>query len=285
MQGCWLKNFVFMTAVVVAWSIKCSAAWAQNIDCSTASLFAWLGSPEQPDSNDPINSDRPNFTEALTTVGCGTMQFESGANYFKNGDSQNYSWGEPLLRYGFLANWLELRVGLTPVTENKNNSDLSFPGPGDFYFGSKLALTGQDGWLPQTAVLTQLTVPTGFGTIPGNTILPSINFLYGWDLNKTFRLTGSSQIAKAAETENDQYQQFGQSVNLKTTVNERLSLYAETFALLPHSAIQAKPEYYVDAGFQYLLSDDVQFDTRIGSGLNGAADDLFAGAGLSFRFR
>jgi simple sugar transport system ATP-binding protein len=42
--------------------------------------------------------------------------------------------------------------------------------------------------------------------------------------------------------------------------------------------------YQADEG-EILLNDDVQWDIRSGLGLNEAAEDFFAGTGLSVRFR
>jgi hypothetical protein len=47
----------------------------------------------------------------------------------------------------------------------------------------------------------------------------------------------------------------------------------------------AENEHYLNGGLTYLINNDVQFDVRVGWGLNEAAEDFFAGAGLSVRFQ
>lgn len=42
--------------------------------------------------------------------------------------------------------------------------------------------------------------------------------------------------------------------------------------------------YACDAGVLHLLPARVQLDARVGFGLNGSAEDFFAGVGLSWRF-
>lgn len=66
---------------------------------------------------------------------------------------------------------------------------------------------------------------------------------------------------------------------------DRLGAYTEWFALFPHSADTAQNQHYFNGGFTVQLSNDVQWDIRSGVGLNDAADDFFAGTGLSMRFR
>ena len=69
----------------------------------------------------PLVADRPDFTEATTTVGRGVFQIEFGYTFGLDRDDGNsvrgHSFGEPLLRAGVLAEWLELRVAANPVSQ------------------------------------------------------------------------------------------------------------------------------------------------------------------------
>jgi hypothetical protein len=53
---------------------------------------------------------------------------------------------------------------------------------------------------------------------------------------------------------------------------------------VPDGADEARTQHYLNGGFTYLVSDDIQLDLRAGFGLSDAADDFFAGPGLSIRF-
>lgn len=59
----------------------------------------------------------------------------------------------------------------------------------------------------------------------------------------------------------------------------------EWFAFLPDGADTVQVEHYANGGFTLRMSDDVQWDIRVGTGLNAAATDYFVGTGLSLRFR
>ena len=50
-------------------------------------------------------------------------------------------------------------------------------------FGVKLALTPQECLLPETAIILQMSLPTGADAFSADEVLPGVNYLYAWDLN------------------------------------------------------------------------------------------------------
>jgi len=64
---------------------------------------------------------------------------------------------------------------------------------------------------------------------------------------------------------------------------EKIGSYVEYFGFYPND-LGTDCAHYVNGGLTYLLTDNVQFDIRLGHGLNNEADDLFTGVGLSVRF-
>ncbi|HUG93632.1 MAG TPA: transporter [Planctomycetaceae bacterium] len=274
--------------------------WCEEADrCSRGTLFQWSYGTSfsgGPDLDEPIVTDRPDFTEASVTVGRGVVQLEAGYTYVYDNDSnvsvRTHSIGEPLLRVGVLADWLELRLGWSYTDEESRTGtplgtarqDLS--GGEDLYLGAKIALTPQEGLLPEMALVPQMTVPTGGGDRTADEALPGVNWLYGWDLTDELTLAGSTQVNRAIDEGTGRaYAEFAQSITMGRSLTDRLGMYTEWFAFFPHSADTARVEHYVNGGFTFLLSDDVQFDVRGGRGLNDAADDWFAGTGLSVRWK
>ncbi|WP_229724529.1 transporter [Winogradskyella forsetii] len=77
-----------------------------------ASMF--LTFSQETDTVEPIVTDRPDATEASSTVGKGTFQIETGGLFESfeenNTKSENYTYNTILIRYGILDN-VELRVG------------------------------------------------------------------------------------------------------------------------------------------------------------------------------
>ena len=85
--------------------------------------------------------------------------------------------------------------------------------------------------------------------------------------------------------DDDRFTELAQSWTVAASLTDRLGAYGEYFGFYPLDAPGEEDEHLLNGGFTYLISDDVQYDVRAGFGLNDAADDFFAGTGLSIRFR
>jgi hypothetical protein len=233
-----------------------------------------------------IATDRPDFTEASSTVKQGVLQIETGYTYFSAGDGDvtTHSTPEALFRYGIFRDWLELRLA-----QNVASLDDGFTrtnGVEDLYLGVKLMLTLQDGILPEMSLMPQMTVPTGASGLTSGETLPGLNWLYGWDVTEFISTAGSSQFNKSIDpTTGKTYTEWAQSWTIGYNLAENLGAYTEAFALFPSGADTVKPEYYLDGGFTYRFTHDIQWDIRGGVGLSDASDDYFVGTGLSLRFR
>ena len=240
-----------------------------------------------PNLNEPLVTDRPDFTEASSTVGRRVAQLEIGYTYTFDQDdaaTKSHSFPEPLLRYGILAEWLELRVGWNYAQEASEG--ISTEGGEDLYLGFKIGLTPQEGILPEMALIPQMTVPTGDEAFSAGQVQAGLNWIYGWEINDWLSTAGSTQFNRASdEVSSHDFTEWAQSWTFGYTLSERIGAYTEWYALFPHSADSAVPEHYFNGGFTYLVTNDIQWDIRAGMGLNSAADDYFVGTGMSIRFR
>ena len=240
-----------------------------------------------PDFDAPLVTDRPDFTEASSTVGRGVAQLELGYTYTVDREdgmrNQSHSFPETLLRYGVLADWFEFRAALNYAEERTPFS--ASGGAEDLYLGAKIGLTPQECLLPEMAIIPQMWVPTGDDDLTADEVLPGVNWIYGWELNDWLSTAGSTQFNRSLDDNSQSaYTEWAQSWTLAYSISNRVGAYTEWFALFPHSGDAVKPEHYFNGGFTYLLNNDVQWDIRAGVGLNGAADDYFLGTGLSLRF-
>jgi hypothetical protein len=247
---------------------------------------------EEPEEEDPIATDRPDFTETSTTVGLGRVQLEMGYRYIEDRSggtrTRTHSYPEALLRIGMLHEWFELRLGqnfgdetLFAAAASTGNS-----GAEDLYVGCKIALTEQCGWLPEMALTPQMTLPTGDPSFTADEVMPGLNWLYGWDVTECWSFAGSTQGNRERDDSGHYYTVFAQSLTNGFSITDRLGAYAEWFAFFPHSASDssAKPEHYFDGGFTFLVTNDLQLDIEAGVGLTEAADDYFVATGLGIRF-
>jgi hypothetical protein len=241
-----------------------------------------------PDLDEPLVTDRPDFTEASTTVGLGVAQLELGWTYTYDNDgaanTKSHSYPETLLRYGMLAEWFELRLAWNYADEQA--AGIHSRGSEHLYLGAKLGLTPQEGILPEMAIIPQMFVPIGSRALTADETLAGVNWLYGWDVTESISTAGSTQFNRAVDdiTSNG-YTEWAQSWTIGYSLTDRLGAYTEWYAFFPHGADTARPEHYFNGGFSFLISNDVSWDVRAGVGLNDAADDYFVGTGMAVRFK
>lgn len=274
---------------------SCGAGGCLSGCCEPAkTLFHWNSDAEEQGGpapmDEPLISDRPDFTEASTTVGRGVVQLEAGYTYTfdRNGDDfeEEHAFPETLLRVGMLAEWFELRVSYNHGSLNSRELGVFDSGSGgrDLYLGAKLGLTLQQGILPEMALVPQMTVPTGSDTFTSDRVLPGVNWLYGWDINDFLSCGGSTQANKSVDEDDDSFTLVAQSFTIGYSLTERIGAYTEYFGLYPSGATSALPENYFDGGFTFSVTNNLQLDIRAGVGLNSAAADYFVGSGFVVRF-
>ena len=267
-------------------------------DSSTASkrlteqsfLLLWPGQDSADaklDLNDPIVTDRPDFTEASSTVGKGVTQIELGytATYDKSESSRaiEHTYPEALLRHGILRDWLELRIAGSFSTID--STGFSPTGFNDIYLGSKIGLVPQMGILPEISLVPQLTIPSGSAALSSDRTLLGMNSLYAWDLSDSTYLGGSTQFNQSLEEDSDQiYGEWAQSLTIGTSLAQDWGCYAEWFAFFPYHSTSAENEHFVNGGVTYLISNDIQWDFRLGTRVDRYAEQSFMGMGISVRF-
>lgn len=242
------------------------------------------------DLSEPLVTDRPDFTESSTTVGYGVVQLEAGYTYTEDTDAgsrfRSHTYPEALFRIGALAEWCELRIGWGWADELEVDGGVFDPASGsqDLYLGTKLALTPQEHILPETAVIFQMTVPTGSDDITDGEVLPGINYIYSWEVSECCSTGGQTQFNRALDDETGQpYIEFSQSWTVGQSLTDKIGCYSEWFMFAPDGADTVHNEHYFDGGFTYLVNNNLQLDVRAGLGLNDEADDYFVGTGFSIR--
>jgi hypothetical protein len=247
--------------------------------------------PSGPDLDEPLVTDRPDFTEASSTVGQGVTQIEAGYVYVKDnsedGSHDGHAYPDLLVRHGILQNWLELRVAWTYLSERETIGRVTTTNDrsSDLYLGLKVGLTPQLDWLPEMALIPQMFVPVSSDPIlGGGEVLPGINWVYSWELSDSLSMAGSSQINRALDSETGApFGLFAQSWVFGASLSDRIGSYAEWFALVPDGADSVRTQHYANGGFTYLVNNNIQLDLRAGVGLSDASDDFFAGSGIAIR--
>lgn len=276
-----------------AWASNQWRLWPHDDCCRPKTLFAWRGKDRtcvNGTEDEPLQSDRPDFTEASTTVGLRRVQVEMGYTYIRDNNngtlSSAHSFPETLYRIGMFAEWFEFRVAWNYGIHINHTDIISniFTGGNDLYLGAKIALTEQDGWRPEMAIVPQMNVPTGHEALSDHEVTPGVNWLYGWDVTEFIAIGGSTQVNRALDDADVFFTEFAQSMTVNYTLTDKLGGFTEWFAFFPAGSVVALPEHYFDAGFTYRVNNNFQLDIRAGVGLNDAADDFFVGSGSVLRF-
>ena len=229
-------------------------------------------------------TDRPDATESSSVVGKGTIQIETGGLYetFEENavKSENYVYNTTLVRYGILDN-LELRLGWD-FTEgiakvNGNKLDNVTSGFSPLLLGVKLSIAEEKGAMPEIAIIGHIfplfsasedyrpeTTGIDFRFSMSHTL--SENSSIGYNLGGQW---GSDSPEAAAIY----------TVAYGHSISDTFGFFAELYGDLPEDS---SANHFWDAGFTYLVSNDLQLDTYFGTSIT-KGQDLLLGLGLSYR--
>ena len=230
----------------------------------------------------PIETDRPDQTEAAVLVPHHWFQQEFGIQYGKEQEGMKTIYHPTLLtKYG-LSKIFELRLITefgtvqTPVIipeGNKVETGL-FP----IGIGTKIHFWDEKGARPLTAVIIQSGVPElsskkfrdaywspEIRFTMRNTLSPNISLGY----NGGMEWDGGSGKMKWLYT-----------VSPSFALDDKCNAFIEVFGFLEKGSA---PEHSLDGGLAFLLSNNSQLDFSGGVGLSARAPDFFVSMGFSYR--
>jgi hypothetical protein len=222
-------------------------------------------------SADSIDTNRPGFSFTTGVVQPGQWQLETGLGYDRV-HSREDAWSLPQA---------EFRFGLTGNIEGFVNSvnwtnteigDARFDGLTDWAAGIKANVTAHDA-TTQMAVLLQVGVPVGDDEFTSDRWDPSAAFI--WHYQGGFQVAGTVKLSDYAEG-----YQLDNGLKLPFSLGGPHGTFLEWEANLPE---HGEDTHYLNAGYQYLMGDNMQFDVNAGLGLNSDAGDYRVGIGFSFR--
>jgi len=231
----------------------------------------------------PLVTDRPDFTESTVTVAPGRFQLESGHTFAKLGRTEAHTIGEVLVRVG-LVERVEARIGLNSYTV-AGSPDGAPDGAEDLSLGFKWTLAARDAGTrrgePDVALLVEADLPTGAEKIGGDGVRPSAILALSWPLSERFDF-GMNGGLEYASGGGERFARASGSATAAFSLAEGLGVFAEVFALFPEE--KGGPDtHFINAGLTLLAGPDLQFDGRIGVGLDQPDPNYFAGVGLAWR--
>ena len=223
-------------------------------------------------------TDRPDQTESAAVVPRGRLQVETGYLFARGDGIASHTAPGTLVRIG-LGGRTELRLGHAGMIGGEGRR-----AAGDSELGAKVNLIPlAEGWRPQLALLGGLSLPTGDRGYSSDSADPSFLFAFAHELLPRLSLgynAGAVWESSAERPDRDAFIVY--SLVFGVSLTDRLGMFIELFGDRQVTGVTATSAS-VDGGFTLLLDDLVQLDLSIGRRLRGPADDMFVGAGLSFR--
>ena len=237
-------------------------------------------------------TDRPDATESPLAVMPGYVQLEMGWDYVNadrdGSESRTHQVPETVLRIGVVRS-LEARLGfggwrhrqVTSPTETETSS-----GAGPLRLGAKYQFNQGHGMTPTVALLGTLIFPTAAEGLGPERVDPTFRVAVAHE---------ASSIVAIGSNLGVRWLSVADSAGDVKTLTEGLYTLAFGFALAPR--VGAFAEAFgalalsddavsvasLNGGLTFQPRSNLQFDARVGVGLNKEADAWFVGAGLVWR--
>jgi len=256
-------------------------------------LLALTGPSIQAQDAPDLVTDRPDQTESAVVLPVGAFQAELGVAFSRQ-EQAGISAGEvelpgTLLRYGF-SDRIELRIAWPGVVGQESSGPGGREGRGgvaDPELGLKASFfAAERGDGLNLALLIHTTLPVGDETLGSPRADPSLRLLGAYELRDRVGLGWNvGYEAGSFEDGGGERHTLGRFVYTGTlgfALAPVWGAFVELFGDLPASDPEPAAHCF-DAGVTFLLTPRLQLDFAAGVGLNEAAQDWFASAGLSFR--
>lgn len=246
-----------------------------------------LAAPLAAQEEEPIVSDRPDFTESTGTIRPGHVQLESGYTYQKVEDEESHSFGEILARIG-IGERLEARLGVGSYTwiDGPGSAGGEIEGYEDPSVGLKVRFTEDPGdrapGMPAVSLILATTVPAGSEELTADAWQPEAKLALGWEVLPWLGINSNLNYAYPVEGD-ERFHQFSASLSAGFGVTDRLGAFLEVFGFSEETP-DGDSTRYLDGGVTYSVTDDLQLDARFGVGFNDPDPEHFAGVGAVVRW-
>ncbi len=224
-----------------------------------------------------IETDRPDQTEASSTVGKYDLQIETGTILEYSGENltaeRRFVGPTSLIRFG-LFKGIELR--LVNQFESISNNFGKYDGLSDLELGTKIQLFHRESSPHEIAFLSHVVLPTGSLDITSNTYGTVNKLLISHKLSDMLTLGYNLGYSNFDTPKGD----LTYSMALGFSINEKVGLYFEGYGIYEEMKdFQAN----FDGGFTYLIQDNLQLDFSFGTGITQRMN--YISVGISWLMR
>lgn len=237
----------------------------------------------QIDSSINFVPDRPGMATPPNTMTSGNFQVEDGFQFEKYNDgnlqNENFLFSSLLLRYGVVKNF-EVRVQSDYVYNKIIDSEATSAtyGLNPITLGTKITLIEQQKAIPHISFLFNLTLPfIGKKEFKPDNFAPSFYILMSNSISEKFNVCynyGMSWDGSSSEPTHFY------ALCLGANLNSEWSTFVEGYGFTNK---QTNSEFYIDAGFAYLIDDHLQIDISATGYLNSFLDYYCLNAGIAWK--
>lgn len=207
------------------------------------------------------------------------IQVETGFAYEKstiaNFRQETFIFNTSLLRYGLTSN-CEMRLQADYAQFKTEN--LNIHGFNPLIAGTKLLISKARGIIPETSLLLNLTLPyVGEKQFRPDHLAPSLYLLMQNDLSEKVNICYN--LGVEYDGESPVPSEFV-ALCLGYSFSDKFSGFVENYNWFSKGA---KPDIYVDAGFAYLVSENIQLDLSCSMMPVDIDEYLFVSFGVSIK--
>lgn len=225
-----------------------------------------------------IETDRPDQTENTSTVPSGHFQMENGFTHTENRDEDELMLPSSLWKFG-LGNGFEVRL-TTELQYDIQPSDNLAGGLKPITAGFKVKLWEEKGALPETSFIGEVKLPkTGASVHDIKHLGPELQLLFLNTLSNNF---GIGYNLDAIWDGNQAQPRYEYTLSPEYEFPCNIRVFAEVFGYMEN---HGNPDHWADAGFKYLLNDNIQVDFAGGYELSSHNHyhSFYETLGFSFR--
>lgn len=232
--------------------------------------------------NETIRSGRPGQSIGPFTVGKSILQIQSGVDYFhyKN-DADQFKGGgflsNNVIRFG-LTETFEISTQLEYKIEEVTSSDVKtrLNGLSAVDIGMRYHIYSGKGLAPSVGFQIRWRLPRVNGDYEIDQWAPRFIVVTNQSLSEKLSLTTNWG---ASWNGNDGTPTGHYTINLFYSISDQFGAFIENYG----SVIKSDFNTYLDGGFAYLVTNDLQLDLLAGYGSNNGLKEYFISAGISAR--
>lgn len=230
----------------------------------------------------PVGSDRPSFSTGTALAPRGHVLLETGATFghdARPGATASRVVAPELLVRHALNDRVELRVGHQGFARRDAGGPAA-EGAADGSLGAKVLLQDETALVPCLGLELGTSLGVGARDLGANSADPFVRALWSRTLGAGCAIGGNLVVA-FPHGGDGRFTQGAASVYGTWTPGGGTTLFAELFVVDPVAG-GGDEAWATTFGVLRLLGERVQLDARLGVGLDGDAEDLLAGVGITW---